>query len=45
MKTFIEQATELINNTCPCVGNEARLAHWLSEAVNKLEAITTQAAV
>lgn len=34
---FICKATELINNLPPCVGDLARLGHWLSMALNRLE--------
>jgi hypothetical protein len=43
MKTFSEKCVELINSIPSCDGDMARLAHRLSRAVNKLDAITSQA--
>lgn len=34
---FIAKATELINGLPPCAGDLARLGHWLSMALNRLE--------
>lgn len=42
-KNFCEEATNLINSLPACTGDTARLAHFLSEATNKLEAIFNQA--
>lgn len=37
---FIAKATELINSLPPCAGDLARLGHWLSMALNRLETAT-----
>ena len=42
-KTFIEETTELLNSLHSCSGDQARLAHRLSEALNRLQAVIDQA--
>jgi hypothetical protein len=36
---FVENCTELLNSIKACDGDQARLAHRLSRAINKLEEI------
>ena len=43
MKTFIEDKTELLNKTSACNGDAAKLAHALSEALDKLQSVISQA--
>ncbi len=40
---FIQDSTQLINSIPSCTGDTARLAHRLSQAIDKLEAIISQA--
>ena len=42
-KQFIQEATSLLNSLPACTGETAHLAHFLSEAVNKLESVVSQA--
>lgn len=43
MKDFIARSTELLNSIPAQTGDGARLAHRLSRALDKLEAIVSQA--
>lgn len=40
---FIQNCTELLNSIKACDGDQARLAHRLSRAINKLEQINALA--
>ena len=42
-KTFLDEKTELLNNLPACTGDTARLAFALSQALNRLDAIISQA--
>ncbi len=43
MKTFIEEKTELLNKISACDGDAAKLAHALSQALDRLQAVISQA--
>ena len=43
MKTFIEDKTELLNEISACKGDTAKLAHALSQALDKLQSVISQA--
>ena len=43
MKTFTEECKEFLNNAPVAVGDQARVLHLLSEAVQRIEAVTSQA--
>jgi uncharacterized protein len=43
MKTFIEEKTELLNEISACDGDTAKLAHALSQALDRLQAVISQA--
>jgi len=40
---FVDDCRTLLNSLPPLTGDAARLAHRLSEAVDRLEAVTSQA--
>lgn len=42
-KNFIQEKTALLNSIPACTGDMARLGYALSEALNRLQAITEQA--
>lgn len=43
MQNFIEKSKELINSLSPLTGDGARLAYRLSGALDRLEAVVSQA--
>lgn len=43
VKTFIEEKTELLNQIPACIGDTAKLAHALSQALDKLQSVISQA--
>lgn len=42
-KTFIEETRELLNGLPSLTGDSARVAHRLSQAIDRLEAVISQA--
>jgi hypothetical protein len=42
-KTFIQENSELLNSLPPLTGDAARLAHRLSQATDRLQAVIEQA--
>ena len=42
-KTFIQSATDLLNSISSCNGEQSQLAHKLSQAIDKLDAVISHA--